>query len=192
MSLTLHLGPVASGKTSALLHHLASCVLQRKKCLLVRPTMDNRWDTTRLTHDGKIGVLPEDIVRCAKVEYSEVRCNKLSELKIAKDVENIFIDEYHFFSDVDEWKTFYTTQVKESKRNIIAAGIRADYKMNIIPSLTYLMGVVDTPVFHNAWCMKCGEVAPHSAKVIQNHTGETLIPGGLNVFEPRCRICFEL
>ena len=72
---------------------------------------------------------------------------------------------------------------------VIVAGLDMDYQAKPFGQMPQLMAKADFVTKLHAICVKCGHIANYSYRIIPNE--EQIMLGAKNVYEPRCRNCFQ-
>ena len=73
---------------------------------------------------------------------------------------------------------------------VIVAGLDMDYTGKPFGQMPFLLAKADYITKLHAICVKCGNNASFSYRIIPNE--EQIMLGAKNVYEPRCRNCFIL
>jgi thymidine kinase len=97
------------------------------------------------------------------------------------------IDEAQFFDD-----ELPDVCVKLANRGVrvIIAGLDMDFEGRPFGPIPALMAIADDVTKVHAVCMKCGNSALFSYRLVENKNQVML--GEKESYEPRCRICFNL
>ena len=167
---TLLLGPMFSGKSSALLSEVDKATIAKIPCCIVRPKTDTR---KFFTH--------------SKMESDLCDIYNVEDLKQvpAGQYELICIDEAQFFSSLYESLKW----VAEGKRVFIAAlnGDRHQKEWDVVQKMIPL---ADDIVFLKAVCSKCGSYdASFSFKRHDTSASQVDIGGSAESFIALCRQC---
>jgi thymidine kinase len=105
---------------------------------------------------------------------------------MAQNVDVIGIDEAQFFDDeichVCETLALHGTRV-------IAAGLDMDYTGKPFGPMPQLLAIADYITKLHAICVHCGNIANMSYRKIKQES--QVVIGELDIYEPRCRVCFE-
>lgn len=175
--LELIIGPMFSGKSTELIRRIRILQNINKKVLVVKPVIDNRYISNKLTTHN----------------YESVDCiilNKLCELKHdITSYDTIIIDEGQFFSDLKEivlnWLDNYSI-------NIVVAGLDGDYKMLPIGQILDLIPYSNKCKKLNSLCCICkdGTPAPFTLRSIKSD--EKVLIGGSESYKSVCRKHYNL
>ncbi|HEU0064647.1 MAG TPA: thymidine kinase [Flavisolibacter sp.] len=168
-------GSMFSGKTEELIRRLKRAKIANLKVEIFKPIIDTRFDEIKIiSHD-------ENAIHSTPIDNSQ----KI--LLMAQGVDVIGIDEAQFFDD--EISNVCNELALRGTR-VIAAGLDMDFMGNPFGQMPFLMAKADYVTKLHAICMKCGNIANYSYRIIPNE--EQIMLGAKNAYEPRCRKCFNL
>ena len=168
-------GSMFSGKTEELIRRLKRAKIANLKVEIFKPAMDTRYDDLHIiSHD-------ENAILSTPVENSQTL------LLMAHDVDVVGIDEAQFFDD--EIASVCDELARRGVR-VIVAGLDMDYTGKPFGQMPFLLAKADYITKLHAICVKCGNNASFSYRIIPNE--EQIMLGAKNVYEPRCRNCFIL
>jgi thymidine kinase len=168
-------GSMFSGKTEELIRRLKRALLARQKVQAFKPRIDDRYDATRIVSHG-----------AAYVEAVAVATSE-SLLRRVEDATHVVgIDEAQFFDR--EIVTVAETLANRGVR-VIAAGLDQDYLGRPFAPMPELMAIAEEVTKVRAVCSVCGEPACRSQRIVPE--GQTVLVGGVETYEARCRSCFE-
>jgi thymidine kinase len=168
-------GSMFSGKTEELIRRLKRAKIANLKVEIFKPAMDTRYDDLHIiSHD-------ENAILSTPIENSQTL------LLMAHDVDVIGIDEAQFFDD--EIASVCDELARRGIR-VIVAGLDMDYTGKPFGQMPFLLAKADYITKLHAICVKCGNNASFSYRIIPNE--EQIMLGAKNVYEPRCRNCFIL
>ena len=182
-------GCMFSGKTEELIRRLERVRIARGKILLFKPTIDNRYsETAVVTHYGRefpAHLLPpgeETLEKLLEIAGEEA----LAESTV------IAFDEGNFFSD--RFPELCEELVEMGKR-VIVAGLDLTFAGEPFGPMPTLMALADQVDKLHAVCVKCGAPATRSQRLIDGRPAppdDAVIKiGGQEVYEARCRNCYE-
>ena len=170
-SITVNFGGMYSGKTEELQRQIKRKKIAGKKYQIFKPLTDNRYSEDKVvTHYGY--ELDALVVKNA---------NEILE-RIEKDTEVIGIDEVQFFNkDIIE---VCQKLKREYHVDIIISGL--DMKFNGEPfEVTALLAAIsDKCIKFNAVCVKCGEDAYISHRIINNN--DDIVVGSEGMYVALC------
>ncbi len=167
-------GSMFSGKTEELIRRLRRAEIARQKVAIFKPEIDNRYSSDHLvSHNAQ--KIPSTAVHSA----SQI-------LERASDAQVVGIDEAQFFGmdlvDVCE------TLASRGKR-VIVAGLDQDYRGKPFEPMPQLLAVAESITKTLAICVKCGNPANRTQRIV--HDKHRVLVGAADLYEARCRKCFE-
>lgn len=173
MSVTLILGPMFAGKTSALHSHIAKAMLAGKPTMLLVPNIDTRYTRKALStsHDG--------------IGLQATRTDKLLSIAVPTNGTVVGVEEAHFFEDLP---TFLVQQT-QAGNHVVVAGLHADSNRQPWPCISQAMALADHIVFKHAVCICCGENASCSKRIENTQQGKVQV-GGADKYVAVCNQCF--
>jgi thymidine kinase len=182
-------GCMFSGKTEELIRRLERVRIARGKILLFKPTIDNRYsDTAVVTHYGR--EFPAHLLPPGE-ETLETLLEIAGEEALAESTVVAF-DEGNFFSD--RFPELCEELVEMGKR-VIVAGLDLTFAGEPFGPMPTLMALADQVDKLHAVCVKCGAPATRSQRLIDGRPAppdDAVIKiGGQEVYEARCRNCYE-
>lgn len=177
-------GCMFSGKTEELIRRLHHVEIARQKLAAFTPRRDTRYDTANLvSHNG---------VRIQAYTIDSV-CDIRQHLE--KDVQVIAIDELHFLDDAPELILDTCQQLADSGYRVIVAGLDQDFRAQPFAPMAQLLSVAEQADKLYAICVRCGAYATRSQRLIDGMPAPadapTIAVGGLELYEARCRACYE-
>jgi thymidine kinase len=168
-------GSMFSGKTEELIRRLKRAKIANLKVEIFKPAIDIRYDEIKIvSHD-------ENAILSTPIDSSQTL------LLMAQDVDVIGIDEAQFFDD--EIANVCDELALRGVR-VIVAGLDMDYTGKPFGQMPFLLAKADYITKLHAICVKCGNIANFSYRIIPNE--EQIMLGAKNVYEPRCRNCYVL
>jgi len=180
-------GSMFSGKTEELMYRLRRAEYAKKKVVTIKHKIDNRKSYSCIvSHNGN----QRDAYPVSSCEEGQ---NTLRELATDHTVDVVGIDEIQFFSP--EAIPIIQKLIDDGTR-VIVAGLDLDYRGEPFGIVPTLMALADSVTKLNAICMSCGEEAMHTQRLINgqpaNYHGETILVGGDECYEARCRQCYSI
>lgn len=178
-------GSMFSGKSEELIRRVRRVVIAKKKVAVFKPSIDTRYHATSVnSHDGNsLQAMVVDVDRAELI--SEVACQQ--------DVDVVAIDEAQFF---DEKIVDVVKHLVEKGKRVIVAGLDLDFAMRPFGSMPVLMAYADEVTKLKAICVKCGEPAFCTQRLIDGRPASIRDPliviGGRESYEARCRKCHEV
>jgi thymidine kinase len=181
-------GSMFSGKTEELMRRLRRAEYAKQTVLTIKHHIDNRYNqvpTCIVSHEGKerfafvITDTPQGIAKI--VEMSD------------ESIDAIGIDEIQFFSP--HILSAITMLIEKGKR-VLVAGLDLDFRGEPFGTMPALMAFADEVVKLKAICVKCGDDAHHTQRLVNGRPAQYDDPivqvGASELYEARCRTCFEI
>lgn len=167
-------GCMFSGKTEELIRRLKRAQLARQKIEIFKPAVDTRFDEIKVvSHDS-------NSIHSTPVSSSSTI------LLMASDVDVVGIDEAQFF---DTELVNVCNQLASAGIRVIVAGLDMDYLGKPFGPVPSLMAIAEYVTKVHAICMKCGNIASYSHRIIEESS--LVVVGETNHYEPLCRSCFN-
>ena len=177
-TLKLILGPMFSGKTTALIREFREWSSINKKPLCINYIGDDRY--------GNV---------CENNMYNHnrlsVKCTYASKLKdvsddLVKNSDIILINEGQFFSDLIE---FVKVWCETYGKNVVVCGLDGDYKRMMFGDILKLVPLADSVEKLNAFCAKCADgTKAHFTHRCSKETEQIVI--GSSNYVALCRKCY--
>jgi thymidine kinase len=167
-------GSMFSGKTEELIRRVKRALFARQTVQAFKPRIDDRYDDTRIVTHEKTSV---DAVAVANSESLERR--------VSDDAEVVAIDEAQFF---DVGIIDVADRLASRGVRVIIAGLDQDYLGRPFHPMPELMAIAEEVTKVHAVCTACGAAASRSQRLIAEST--TVLVGGSESYEARCRACF--
>jgi len=164
-----------SGKTGELIRRIKRAILARQRVQAFKPRIDDRYDPQRIVSHEAISVEAVAVSSSASIEE-----------RVLDDTEVVAIDEAQFF---DKGIVEVCDRLASRGFRIIAAGLDQDYLGRPFPPMPDLMAIAEEVTKVHAVCAVCGNAASRSQRLIAEST--TVLVGGSESYEARCRSCFE-
>ena len=181
--ITVYTGPMFSGKTQALMARLQSKQRAHKNVLVVKPALDNRYDSV-----DEIVVKQKTAQRFEKhasmAAYPIKNAAQLEALirKINPDV--IGVDEAQFFGEEFTGALAYIAR----ERDVYVAGLDLDAWAKPFGPMPQLLAIADRVEKFTANCFQCGQDARFTQK-IGGSSGRIEV-GADDLYEARCGECW--
>jgi thymidine kinase len=168
-------GSMFSGKTEELIRRLRRAQIARLRVEIFKPRTDTRFDETAVVSHNA------NYIQSTPVDHSS------SILLLGSDVQVVGIDEAQFFDA--ELPNVCNILANRGVR-VIVAGLDMDYKGNPFGPMPTLMAIAESVTKVHAVCVKCGNPALYSYRLVANDA--TVLLGEKESYEPRCRVCYNL
>jgi thymidine kinase len=168
-------GSMFSGKTEELIRRMRRAQIANLKVEIFKPTIDTRYDVEDVVSHN------DTRIRSTPVENSQ------HILLMCEGVDVIGIDEAQFF-DIEMPNVAETLALKGIR--VIVAGLDMDFNKNPFGPMPAILAKADYITKLHAICVQCGDIANYSYR--KTASDEQVLLGELDIYEPRCRTCFEL
>jgi thymidine kinase len=167
-------GSMFSGKTEELIRRLRQCVIAKRRVQTFKPRIDDRYDGERVvSHFG------------LSIEALAVPNSATLESKIDPGTQVVGVDEAQFF---DLGLVDLVERLADAGVRVLIAGLDQDYLGRPFAPMPQLMAIAEHVVKVYAVCAVCGAPATRSQRVVEQSS--TILVGGSESYEPRCRRCF--
>lgn len=172
-------GPMFAGKTEELIRRANRLQYAKKKYLVFKPTIDDRYSTT-------------EIVSHSNYRKNSICIKHSSEILsyITDDIQAVIVDEAQFF-DIDiigvcEW-------LANRGLRVICGGLDCDFKGSPFPVMANLLARAEYITKLTAICNVCGDPATRTQRIIDGQPAyeddPIVLVGAKEAYEPRCRKC---
>jgi len=163
-----------SGKTEELIRRLKRARFARQNVEIYKPAVDSRYSVSEvISHDENS--IPSEVVDSA----GQI-------LLMVGKADVVGIDEAQFFDEdlVDVCQT-----LAQDGRRVIVAGLDQDYLRRPFEPMPQVMAIAEYVTKLHAVCVICGSPANHSQRIVAGRSRVLL--GATDVYEPRCRDCYD-
>jgi len=178
--LELILGPMWSGKTSAILKIYRQYAFCQSRICVINYEADDRYSESMMsTHD-------KEMIPCIMgFSMTEIMNSHGDEIHNS-DV--ILVNEGQFFQDI---VPFVIEMVEERRKKVYICGLDGDFKREKIGNLLELIPICDKLTKIHALCSQCkdGTIAPFTFR--NTHDKEQLVIG-TDIYVPLCRSCYNV
>ena len=167
-------GSMFSGKTEELIRRLKRAKFAKQRVEIFKPAMDVRYSEENVvSHDSNsIASTPID--------------SSASILLFTSEIDVVGIDEAQFF---DEGLANVCNQLANNGIRVIIAGLDMDYKGVPFGPIPALCAIADEVTKVHAICVKCGQLAYVSHRIVKND--KRVLLGEKDEYEPLCRECYN-
>jgi thymidine kinase len=180
--ITVVCGSMFAGKSEELIRLARRALYAKRKVQVFKPCIDDRYHQTMVvTHMG--------------VQHEAVPVANVAELAgaVDKDAQVVLIEEAQFF---DTSIADFVVALADRGVEVILAGLDQDFRRQPFGPMPVLLSVADEVVKLRAICMKCGEPASHTYRMIDGkpaHWDDPIVLiGATESYEARCRRCFSI
>ena len=167
-------GSMFSGKTEELIRRLRRAKFAKQRVEIFKPAIDTRYsEEDVVSHD-------QNVIQSTPVDSSA------SILLMSSGIDVVGIDEAQFF---DEGLVDVCNQLANSGVRVIVAGLDMDYKGIPFGPIPALCAVADEVSKVHAICVKCGNLAYVSHRLVDGE--KRVLLGEETEYEPLCRECYK-
>jgi thymidine kinase len=168
-------GSMFSGKTEELIRRLRRAQIARQKVAIFKPRIDRRYATDYIVSHNLQRIPSREISDCKEI------------LSGAKGADAVGIDEAQFFGpELVE----ICEKLANSGKRVIVAGLDQDYTGKPFEPMPQLLAIAEYITKTLAICVVCGNPANRTQRKVASK--ERIIVGASDLYEARCRHCFEL
>ncbi len=167
-------GSMFSGKTEELIRRMKRARIARQRVEIFKPALDTRYAAAAVVSHDESSIPSTPVSSPSQI------------LLLAGEADVVGIDEGQFFDDslVD-----VVTRLAQEGRRVIVAGLDQDYLGRPFEPMPRLMAIAEYVTKLHAICVVCGAPANHSQRLVSS--GDRLLLGATESYEPRCRRCFQ-
>lgn len=175
-------GPMYCGKSEELIRRIRRAKIAKQQIQVFKPLIDDRYHKANVvSHNG-------DQVEAIPVDHPD-------ELLKRVDVETdlVAIDEVQFFG---EQIVETCSQLADQGIRVIVAGLDQDFRGEPFGPMPRLMAFAEYVDKLHAICVKCGNPASRTQRLIDGDPAQyhdpVILVGAHEVYEARCRKCHEV
>jgi|SRR3990172_12027304 len=186
--LDIYLGPMFSGKSSALLRKLSLLAEMGLKVLYINHVIDNRGENLFSTHSP--------LLNGAKPEISMIKVAVLTEIdtKFLLSFDVVGLDESQFWGN--ELVPFVKGLVDDNGKYVIVAGLDGSYKREKFGYVLDLIPFADHVEKLSAFCKRCASSSRGLVPAIFTYYGgekmvDVVNVGGAEKYQAVCRNCYN-
>ena len=167
-------GSMFSGKTEELIRRMKRAKFAKQRVEIFKPAIDTRYsEEDVVSHDNNaIPSTPID--------------SSASILLLSSEIDVVGIDEAQFF---DEGLVDVCNELANRGVRVIIAGLDMDYKGIPFGPMPALCAIADDVTKVHAICVKCGNLAYVSHRLVDND--KRVLLGETQEYEPLCRECYQ-
>lgn len=175
-------GPMFAGKSEELIRRARRLDYAKKKYLVFKPAIDDRYSETEVVSHIK-NKIKSIVIRSA----SEI-------LKYVKnDTYAVIIDEVQF---LDHEVVDIAELLANRGIRVIVGGLDTDFRGEAFPIVSELLARAEDVTKLTAICVKCGAPATKTQRIINgvpaDYNDPIVLVGASEQYEPRCRHCHEV
>ncbi len=167
-------GSMFSGKTEELIRRLRRARIANLRVAVFKPETDKRYHQENIVSHDETSLLSVPVPDAGSIP------------ELAKSMDVVGIDEGQFF-DVELINTCDTLASQGTR--VIVAGLDMDYLGRPFGPIPELLAKAEYITKLHAICMQCGNIANYSYR--KGGSTEQVELGNKELYEPRCRFCYE-
>jgi thymidine kinase len=171
-----------AGKSEELIRLARRSLYAKKKVQVFKPSIDDRYHQTMVVSHMGVQHEAETAVNVAELTA-----------KVKKDTQVLLIEEVQFFEPLI---VEFLVQQADRGVDVIVAGLDQDFRRQPFGPMPALLAAADEVVKLRAICMKCGNPASHTYRMVDGkpaHWDDPIVLiGATESYEARCRNCFEI
>jgi len=168
-------GSMYSGKTEELIRRLRRAQIARQRVEIFKPMIDDRFGHDAIVSHSELRIPSRSVKRARDV------------LRYAHEAQVIGIDEGQFLGP--DLVRVCEDLARRGKR-VIVAGLDQDYAARPFEPMPQLLAVAEYITKTLAICVVCGSPANRTYR--KKHRAGRVVVGGEDLYEARCRRCYEL
>lgn len=172
-------GPMFAGKTEELIRRVNRLEYARKKYLVFKPEIDNRYSSTEIVSHSNY--------RKKSIAIKDAK--QILEYQV-EDLDAVIIDEVQFFGE----NVIQIAEYLAGKGlRVICGGLDCDFKGAPFRIVADLLARAESVTKLSAICNVCGLPATRTQRIIDGHPAyeddPVVLVGAKEAYEPRCRKC---
>ena len=168
-------GSMFSGKTEELIRRLRRAQIAKQRVQIFKPRIDERYSQDHLVSHSEMRLKSEPVSSAEEILQ-----------KVDWRAEVIGVDEAQFF---DAKLVQVCNQLADLGKRVVVAGLDKDYLGQPFEPMPQLMAVAEYIEKTLAICMKCGNPANYTQRLVDS--SDRVLVGATGTYEARCRRCFE-
>jgi thymidine kinase len=168
-------GSMFSGKSEELIRRLRRAQIARQRVQTFKPKIDARYSTDHIVSHSEQKMASQVVSTAGEIlQQTDMR------------TEVVGIDEAQFF---DKEIVSVCNTLADMGKRVIVAGLDQDFMGSPFEPMPQLLSIAEYITKTLAICMRCGNPANHTQRLIASE--ERVIVGASDIYEARCRRCFE-
>jgi len=168
-------GSMFSGKSEELIRRLRRAQIARQRVQIFKPKLDNRFSEDHIVSHSEMKIKSQLVTSSSQI---------LDQLDSRTQV--IGIDEGQFF---DQPLVGVCNKMADMGKRVIVAGLDQDYRGRPFDPMPQLLAIAEYITKTLAICVRCGAPANRTQRMVDN--SDRLLVGASDLYEARCRLCFE-
>lgn len=175
-------GPMFAGKTEELIRRVKRLEYAKKKVVLFKPQIDDRYEKSFVVSHNHNKAL------CVNINTAKDMLEYVKE-----DTDAVVIDEFQFLDDEAVDIALYFASIG---KRIIVSGLDKDFRGEPFTNMPRILALADSVTKLTAICMKCGEPATCTQRLVNgipaNYNDPQILVGASESYEARCANCHEV
>jgi thymidine kinase len=167
-------GCMYSGKTEELIRRIRRAQIAKQSVAIFKPRIDDRYSADQIVSHSDARLASTVVEDATQI------------LQLASEAQVVGIDEGQFFKanlvDVCE-------ELANQGKRVIVAGLDQDFRGKPFEPIPQLLAIAEYITKTLAICVICGNPADRTQRTTKNT--ERIVVGATDVYEARCRRCFE-
>ncbi len=168
-------GSMFSGKTEELIRRMRRVEIAKQPYQIFKPTIDDRYHHKYIVSHNK-----------SKLSSVQVENSKKLFESVKKETEVVGIDEAQFF---DDGLVEVCQKLADEGKRVIVAGLDQDYLGRPFHPIPELLATAEYITKTLAICTQCGNPANRTQRLVESD--EEILVGEKDMYEARCRTCFQ-
>jgi thymidine kinase len=181
-SITVICGGMFAGKSEELIRLIRRSMYAKKRVQAFKHDYDNRFSETDIvTHEG-VALKAVPVASADDIERL-----------LDGDTEVVAIEEAQFF---DSSLVSLCVRLADKGKTVLVAGLDQDFRRVPFGPVPQLLALADEVVKLRAICVRCGQVASHTQRLVDgrpaSYNDPVVLIGASESYEARCRNCHEV
>ena len=168
-------GSMFSGKSEELIRRLRRAQIARQRVQIFKPKVDNRYSEDHIVSHSDMKLKSQLVLTASEI---------LEQLDTRTQV--IGIDEGQFF---DIQLVSVCNKMADMGKRVIVAGLDQDFRGRPFDPMPQLLAISEYITKTLAICVRCGAPANRTQRMVE--VADRLLVGASDMYEARCRLCFE-
>ena len=167
-------GSMFSGKTEELIRRLKRARIAKQRVEIFKPSIDVRYHEVSVVSHDETTITSTPVSSASEILF------------YAGDAEVVGIDEAQFF---DNELVSVCNKLAVMGVRVIVAGLDMDYLGKPFGPMPELLATAEYVTKVHAVCMKCGNLAHYSHRIINSN--KLVVLGETDSYQPLCRTCYQ-
>ena len=163
-----------SGKTEELIRRLKRAKIAMQQVEIFKPQIDTRYSEEEVISHDENAIMSTPVTTAGNI------------LLLASEVEVVGVDEAQFF---DIGLIEVCNQLANGGTRVIVAGLDMDYLGRPFGPIQGLIATAEFVTKVHAICVKCGNLAHHTHRKMDDE--KLVLLGEKDLYEPLCRKCYS-